>query len=472
VYWVSRNPVLTYNVAFLGSFVLAGVGMYLLARGLTGSRAAAAVAGAAYAFSPFRLAQIAHIQMVATGWMPIALWSLHEYIQHRRARWLLMFAAAAVMQPLSNMYVGYFMVVPVIIVAADLLVRARADRIQAILHLAAACVAIVLVLAPVGAAYYRARAQYTQVRRPEEIVNGGADVRAYLVGKNTIGIWRSLPTAVGSDPEKELFPGVFSVLLAAAAAFWPRVLREGEGAPRRWVRLYGWIALAGFVCSLGPQVKVWGVVVTDAGPYGWLLRMVPGMDGMRVPARFAIVFVMGLSVLAGCGALAILSRAPARFRGLVLAVCLTAIAADSWAVPLPTYPYNGRGRVEDRAAATWLRNQPSGAVLHLPVTPGGFQFVNYQYATLFHGHPIVNGFSGYDTPLQDLLRHALAPAQDDRVFRETVDRLRAVGVRYIVAHPGDFDAPSEAAWTLAALRRSHVISETPLVGVSAFELQQ
>ena len=46
VYWITGNPVLTYNVAFLFSFALAGLGMYLLVRELTGSRGAAAVAGA------------------------------------------------------------------------------------------------------------------------------------------------------------------------------------------------------------------------------------------------------------------------------------------------------------------------------------------------------------------------------------------------------------------------------------------
>src|ERR671919_1581948 len=30
--WLSRNPVLAYNIAFLGSYVLAGLGVYLLAR--------------------------------------------------------------------------------------------------------------------------------------------------------------------------------------------------------------------------------------------------------------------------------------------------------------------------------------------------------------------------------------------------------------------------------------------------------
>ena len=46
--WLTGNPVLVYNVAFLASFVLAGTGMYLLATSITGSRAAGLLAGIAF----------------------------------------------------------------------------------------------------------------------------------------------------------------------------------------------------------------------------------------------------------------------------------------------------------------------------------------------------------------------------------------------------------------------------------------
>jgi hypothetical protein len=346
--------------------------------------------------------------------------------------------------------------------------RDPAHRPRIVLDLLVACLAAAVVLAPVGAAYYRVKSQYGQVRGTAEIANGGADIRSYLVGKSSIGIWRWLPTAVVTDPEKELFPGVFAALLAAAA-FWRRAARDETS--RRWVRLYGWVALAGFIFSLGPQVHAWGMVLTDLGPYGWLLRVVPGMEGMRVPARFAIVFVLGLSALAGFGALAVIGRVSTRFRPLVLAACLAAIVADSWAAPLPIYSYNSRGRAEDRAAARWLLQRPWGAVLHLPVRPTSFQYVSYQYATLFHGRPLVNGFSGYETPLEASLVGTLAPTPDEAPFREALRKLRSLGVRYVIAHPGDFGTPSESTWTLTALRNSkQIVSETPLLGVSAFEL--
>jgi len=66
-----------------------------------------------YAFGPFRMSQYAHVQMVATGWIPIALFGLHRYFSTRRPRWLALFAVAWILQALSNMYIGYFIAVPI-----------------------------------------------------------------------------------------------------------------------------------------------------------------------------------------------------------------------------------------------------------------------------------------------------------------------------------------------------------------------
>ncbi len=51
------------------------------------------------------------------------------------------------------------------------------------------------------------------------------------------------------------------------------------------------------ILSLGPVVHVWGSVVTQHGPYGWLYHIVPGWGGMCVPARFAIIVVAALACL-------------------------------------------------------------------------------------------------------------------------------------------------------------------------------
>jgi hypothetical protein len=472
VYWATGNAVLAYDWAFWLSFTIAGLGMYLLVRDLTQSRAAAAVAGTFYAFCPFRFAQISHIQMVATGWLPLALWGLHRYFRTRSRGWLAVFAGGCCLQALSNTYVAYFMAVPLVAVAADGLFAAPAPRGRTVLELSIAAVAILLILAPVGAAYYRVRTQYQQVRSSEEIEQGGADVRAYLVAMT--GIWRRwLPTPGAADIEKQLFPGIGAPLLAFAALWgaWTRRTEE-----RRWIALYSSIALAGLVLSLGPHVRVWGTLVTEHGPYEWLLNVMPGMTGMRVPARFAIIFMLGLAVVAGCGASTVLACIPSRLRPIVLVILVILLVADGWAVPLTVERYDGRGRPEDRAVAEWLRGASRGAVLHLPLRTYNFQELNYQYATLLHGHPIVNGYSGYNTPLQQFLREPQSPLYDYERFTATVRMLRRFGVRFVVLHRDDYNltqqANGEFTRTVAGLRASgQLVRDERVLDTQVFELE-
>ena len=52
IQWMFGNAVLTYNVAYIGSYVLAGFGMFLLTRALWGRADAAVLAGLAYALTP------------------------------------------------------------------------------------------------------------------------------------------------------------------------------------------------------------------------------------------------------------------------------------------------------------------------------------------------------------------------------------------------------------------------------------
>ena len=116
VQWLTGNPVAAHNAAFLGSFVLAGSGMYLLARHLTDSRAAGLIGGVAFAFLPERANAIAHVQTLMYGWMPIALWDAHRYFQSGRRTPLAVFAVAFLLLGLSNGYYFCFFAPAVVMV--------------------------------------------------------------------------------------------------------------------------------------------------------------------------------------------------------------------------------------------------------------------------------------------------------------------------------------------------------------------
>jgi hypothetical protein len=76
--WLGVPQLVTYNLLFLSGFALSGVGMFVLVRSLTGSIAAALVAGFVFAFLPFRFIHYAHLELQMAQWMPLCLWALHR----------------------------------------------------------------------------------------------------------------------------------------------------------------------------------------------------------------------------------------------------------------------------------------------------------------------------------------------------------------------------------------------------------
>lgn len=117
--WVF-GPVASFNIMVLASFVLSGIGMYLLAMLITGSAAAAFFAGIAYAFSPF------HSVFSASGgmdgaqiqYLPFTLFFLLRYDAHRKMQDLLCLSLFFLLAVLSF---GYYAVLIALSVAAYLL---------------------------------------------------------------------------------------------------------------------------------------------------------------------------------------------------------------------------------------------------------------------------------------------------------------------------------------------------------------
>ena len=75
------SVVLAYNAAMFLSFVLSGLGMYLLARDLTGNRWAALAAGTVFLAAPYRFLHVVHIQLLTLQWFPFVFWCLVRYLR-------------------------------------------------------------------------------------------------------------------------------------------------------------------------------------------------------------------------------------------------------------------------------------------------------------------------------------------------------------------------------------------------------
>ena len=105
----SQNPVFVYNFVLLFSIFTSCLGMYFLARYLTGSPLSGVVAGIIYGFAPFMFAHLSHLQILTAGGIPLAILFLHKFFKGESWKDLLFFLLFYTLQVLANGYYALYL---------------------------------------------------------------------------------------------------------------------------------------------------------------------------------------------------------------------------------------------------------------------------------------------------------------------------------------------------------------------------
>jgi hypothetical protein len=461
VQWVTGNQFVAYNAAYIGSYVLAGFGMFLLTRALWGRTDAALLAGLAFELTPYRLAQTPHLQVLMNGWMPIGLLALHRYFASG-SRWrLAAFAVVFVVLGLSNGYYLYFFALPVAVaIAAEMLRRTPAlPRGRMLQDLAVAGIAVALAIAPIAFVYHQLQQEHGFTRTIDQL-GLSAGLADYFHVSSGAWTWGGL-LSIGRG-ELELFHGF--VVLAFAAIGAATIRERGR---THAVATYLTIAALAVWLAMGPG---------PATPYALLFRIVPGFSALRVPARITSVFIVAVAVLAGAGfawLLARLSKPAATVAVTILAA--TILLEGQHGVGLTETP-NAKDKSWDSVAYAWLKSSPPGAVLELNVTQlddvRPFTIV-YQFHALTHRHPIVNGYGGWKSSIQELFGSYASPLHEPGLAPDALRGLRRIGVRYILLHASTFPTAGEAAEMVSRIRASgdQIVEGREWPGVWAWRLK-
>ncbi|MCC7123853.1 MAG: DUF3108 domain-containing protein, partial [Acidobacteria bacterium] len=212
--------------------------------------------------------------------------------------------------------------------------------------------------------------------------------------------------------EHQMFPGITALLLALAGA------AIGWRRDQRVVVAVGvTLVIAGGVLSMGPEFP--------GGLYQVAASTLPGFDAIRAPARFGVVVMLGLSLLAAVGLRFMLQRAGVRRDRTMLAVIIALVATEYANAPMTL----AAAPVTDTVTGRWLRDAPEpGAVVYLPVGLD-IDSTPVMLEALQHGRPIVNGYSG-QRPSNYV---AIAEALSTLPAVEGLAMLRELDVRFVVS---------------------------------------
>jgi hypothetical protein len=209
--------------------------------------------------------------------------------------------------------------------------------------------------------------------------------------------------------------------------------------------------------SLGPAPSAGPSRVSGFGLYGLLYSYVPGFTGVRVPARYAMIAGLFLSVAAGYGAARVLRQS---WGTVALAAASVLILADGAAMPLAvnhTWATNEAtppARVYPAASAPRiyhdLRALPATTVVaEFPFGDPAWEIRAVYYAGM-HGKPVLNGYSGAFPPGYRRRVAALRrfTTDGDLAWQALVE----AGTTHVVVHTPAFRNPNEGRALIAWLQ--------------------
>jgi hypothetical protein len=453
ILWLTGNPLTAYNLAVFLTWPLSAFAAYLLVKALTGRVDAAIVGGIAYGFTPYRMMELSHVQMLASFWLPLCLRALHGYIADGRRRWLWMFAVCWILNALTN---GHFLLFGGVFVALWLLYFGTASSTWRRAGIALGAIALAsLPLLPVLLRYQAVHDQYGLFRTPAEIQAFSANPRSWFEISSDTWFW---PRWIGEGRDN-LFPGITPLALLVAAAVAAIWRRHGHVVSTRTHRLRlaagivsicallaiaaalvagPWsLTIAGVLVRMRDLDRALIVVALSGAAFVWLtpsvrnglqrrspflfyaamvptmallccgpvlrangeailspapyrwLMALPGFDQLRVPLRFWMLGVLSLSAAGGLG-FARLTRDATRAPALLIAA-LVGLTLDGWIHSFRlAEPPSLRAEAEPAD-----RRVP---ILELPIGGGWEQDWAATFRAAGHRRRVVNGVSGYNPP--------------------------------------------------------------------------
>ena len=420
------NPALALNVMILCGLVLTAFGTYWLTWRWTGSRTAAAFAGLVVGFHDNHVRALGP-NLQTTQYLPFVLLFLDRVLAGGGARAAVGLTVAVAGQSLASYYYAYPTVLATgaALVAVHLLPSTR-PRPRATLAVGAALGITACILAAVSVPYFR-------------VAEGGTQT-VFAVARL---IDQVAPSRIGQllqlGPDRL---GWATVVLAAAGIL---AARAGITTRRRVLLLVVWVVV-GYVLAAGSTLRVAG---TDLPmPDRLLDRFGPGFAALRDRRRLFVVAPVALGVLAGLGIVAV-----AQWRGgrrlvptLALATTIaTALAMNLGPCRLLALPTGAQVPAVYRELA---RHEP-GPVVEVPLGATLRDVVSasvntrYEYFSIFHWRPLVNGYASYWPPQLEVTA-ALARGLPDA--RALANLAACTGVRWVIAHLDQLSSQTRAAF--------------------------
>jgi hypothetical protein len=427
---LTDDAVFILNFTRLATFLLSGLAAYLLARELGCGEGPSLLAGTAFAFSPIRTDQIAHLSTLGTQWLPLTVLFMHRFFRTARVRDALL---AGLFFVLSAYACGYHGLIGLAVLpaAALVLLLGRWDRLPAAVL---AAVAAALALGPLYLLHKVALKPLGYVRGVGETQFYSAPLEAFLATGSWNMLYANVTEPFRTTQANNLFPGLVVPALVVAGAV--ALVRR-----RQWPSRDAWALLAlgaaAVLVAVGPEVRLFGRTLFT-GPFALLREAIPAFQMIRVPSRAGVFLALALVMLAAKAAAALRLRGAALAAVAALALVETVIAP----IPAPAWADVVDTRKPGPPVYAWLAAQPGDpVVVELPILDvrgiierSAFHESIYLVHQTRHWKRLANGYAGIEPASYLDLRDKARSFPSE----ECLAAFRERGVRYVILHRGGY----------------------------------
>ncbi len=301
-----------YNVLFFTGFVLSGIAMFILADYITGNQYASFFAGLVFAFSSFHVAQaLGHIDWMNIEWVPLALYFFIRMVKDKNKYiYGIGLAASFVLATfMGDIEQGVMLVLLLAVVFVMYAVYKNTRRLlldRRFWYAAAIFIVLAFVIGSFGfipiirtitSPGGLSNANYLNTIQENELWSD--PILSFFLPSYFNGIFHDASLGyynifAGDPPERVAYIGYSVILLMAIGIY------KNFKETRLWLvigLLFGWM-------TLGPYVQLGAFNPSSTGGIPglyYLYHSIPGLNVVREPDRFYLVFSVATAILAAIG---------------------------------------------------------------------------------------------------------------------------------------------------------------------------
>lgn len=418
---------LAYNLLVMHTFVLAGLGAFLLGRYLLRDDYLALLVGLIFAFNPFHYVQaLHHYNIVSLQFVPFFVLFYIRAVREHKIKYTLLAALFLILNALCSwiyLILGFYFIV---LSYGYLALRRRSIFLWDVIGRTAVVVgltgvALSYLLVPMVIAALEHRSVYQEGH--DVYV---ADLAGFILPTASQWLGHAKPIRAltelftGNQWESAVYLGLSLIVIVLAT------IRRSIAESSRYLLM----ALASLVLSMGEMLHVLGWRAPIFLPYR-VLSQLPFLSNMRVPARHVVYAFLFLAIVAAIG-LQHLCRSHGW--NLRAKLCLLALSA---LIVMDFYPfYNAQMTpLTLPPAYTAIKQHGEGVIFDLPNSVLNDSNYPLFYQTM-HGMPMVA--CKISRKLEPTLGDSLGKEDVDTQLKQLVDDQ----IRYIVIHKRFLDAES------------------------------